>query len=160
MASKREKGLRAEEEFRRWLDRHNIPYWYIQQDLSTFSPALRELFIKRPDFMILVKNFGFILVDVKNKEPSRKHGTIFIDRDEVLKYSTLQRNFNLQVWYAISNELVHFKTWYWIPVSRVLEIGRSREYESRSGGKYFSINLSEFIQVSFDDGLSRIFEKL
>ena len=31
----------TEKKFKEWLDRHEIPYWYIQQDVDTFSKALK-----------------------------------------------------------------------------------------------------------------------
>ena len=62
------KGDEADIEFRNWLDKHSIPYFYIKQDLECFSKALDDVFSgKRPDFMILLPNFGFIFVDVKNR---------------------------------------------------------------------------------------------
>ena len=63
----------TEQRFGEWLDKNLIPYWYIQQDIDTFSDALKKMFTKRPDFMILIPNFGFILVDVKNKPPAKKY---------------------------------------------------------------------------------------
>jgi hypothetical protein len=30
----------AEEKFQEWLDKNNIPYWYADQSLESFSPAL------------------------------------------------------------------------------------------------------------------------
>jgi len=38
----------AEGEFKKWLDKHEIPYWYIQQDIDTFSKALRK-YMSRPE---------------------------------------------------------------------------------------------------------------
>jgi hypothetical protein len=67
----KEKGRETEARFQQWLDNHNIPYFYIKQDLETLSPALKDTFSsKRPDFMILIPNFGFIFVDVKYKKNS------------------------------------------------------------------------------------------
>jgi hypothetical protein len=44
------KGSLAEKRFKDWLEKHNIPYFYIKQDLETFSPALKGIFSgKRPD---------------------------------------------------------------------------------------------------------------
>ena len=87
----------AESKFKEWLDKCNIPYWYIDQSLESFSPALRKYFLKRPDFMILLPNFGLIFVDVKDKELAEKHEKIFIDGIEVEKYLSMQRTLNLQV---------------------------------------------------------------
>lgn len=65
----RDKGDKAEEKFKSWLDKHNIPYWYIRQDIDTFSFALKKYMTKRPDFMVLIPHVGFVLVDIKNKTP-------------------------------------------------------------------------------------------
>ena len=96
---------KAELEFKKWLDKHNIPYWYIEQDIENFSPALRDYFTKRPDFLILIPNIGFILVDIKEKEQAEIHEKFFLNAIETDKYVNLQRRFNLQTWYVISNEV-------------------------------------------------------
>ena len=70
------KGRETEYRFIRWLDKHNIPYFYIKQDIESFSSAFKNSFLgKRPDFMILIPNFGLIFVDVKYKKinPSIKY---------------------------------------------------------------------------------------
>ena len=54
-----DKERESEGHFKKWLDTHEIPYWYIQQDLETFSPSLRKYMTKRPDYMILIPNIGF-----------------------------------------------------------------------------------------------------
>ena len=63
----------AEKKFKEWLDKNKIPYWYIDQSLESFSPALRDYMMKRPDFLILLPNFGLIFVDIKNKEQAEKY---------------------------------------------------------------------------------------
>lgn len=149
----------AEKYFKNWLDKHNIPYWYIRQDLDTFSPSLKNYFVKRPDFLILVPNIGFILVDTKDKEMAKKHERFFLNAEEVEKYTNLQRNFNLQIWYAISNQKFHFKTWFWTPIIKVLKSGFIFTPED-ADYKCYSVPLDEFIQVSDDDSLERVFTKL
>jgi len=67
----------AEFEFKKWLDIHNIPYWYIHQDLETFSNRLKKHFTKRPDFFLLIPNFGFILIDIKDKKSADKYEKFF-----------------------------------------------------------------------------------
>ena len=158
----KEKGDFAELKFKEWLDKHSIPYWYIQQDIETFSPALKEYFgSKRPDFMILLPNLGFVFVDVEYKKLSSAYNKFPLDAEETSKYSNLQRNFNIQVWYALSNEDYDYKTWFWIPVSKVLEIGKMEKYTSgKSGTDFFAIPLSEFIQIAFDDSLDRLFSRI
>jgi len=69
----------------------------------------------KPGFMILLPNLGFIFVDVKYKKLNKKYKTYPLDSDETKKYSSLQRKFNLHMWYALSNEDYDYKTWFWIP---------------------------------------------
>lgn len=156
----KERGTRAELKFKEWLDRHNIPYFYIKQDLETFSSALKNSFSgKRPDFMILIPNFGFIFVDVKNKRLNQDYKTYPIDSYETKKYSKIQRLFNLHIWYAVSNEDYDYRTWLWIPISRVLEAGIPRFISSKSKEDFYAVPPEEFIQISEDDSLERIFSK-
>ena len=157
----KEKGREAEERFKNWLDKHNIPYFYIKQDLETLSPALKETFSgKRPDFMILIPNFGFIFVDVKYKKINQEFRNYPIDSEETKIYSSIQRKFNLHIWYVLSNEDFDYKTWLWIPVSRVLEAGITEHISSKSGMDFFPVPAKEFIQIADDDSLARLFEKL
>ena len=108
---------------------------------------------KRPDFMILIPHVGFILVDAEYKSPAEKYEVFQIDTAETEQYCNLQNYFNLQVWYVFANERDHYKTWHWIPVSKVLEIAKKDKkfFESR-GGSYCSIAMDKFIQVSHPSG--------
>lgn len=173
-------GKVAEERFKDWLDHHHIPYWYIRQDLDSFSPGLKKYFTKRPDFMILIPNFGFFLVDVERKTPAEKKDQFFMNAREVNQYLQLQKLFNLHVWYAISNEMMHFGTWYWMPASRIVDIGvevvpqneilrRSmrgagwavNEPEDRElSGWYYEVPIKEFIQLSTKDSLERLLSNI
>jgi len=154
----RRKERTAEKKFKEWLDRHDIPYWYIQQDVDTFSKALKKYMSKRPDFMILVPHVGFILTDVEFKKPAEKYDVFQIDEEEAKQYCNLQNYFNLQVWYVFSHDGIHFKTWYWLPVSKVLEIGKSYK-NKKSGEVYRAVSIEKFITVSITDNLGRIFSQ-
>ena len=158
---RRKLGEELEIHFRNWLDKNNIPYWYIQQDISTFSPALKDRFLgKRPDFMILLPNFGLLLVDLKNRKINQKYGTYPIDCSDAKKYSSIQRIFNLQVWFVISNSELNYETWMWIPVSKILEEGVIKQTSSKSGEEFFAVPTGNFTQVANDDSLERLFSKL
>ena len=154
------KGHEAEQKFQNWLNKHNISYLYIQQDTQTLSPAFRRYFDgKRPDFLILIPNFGFIFVDVKYKKINSEYNTYPIDSIETKKYSSLQRKFNLQIWYAISSEDSGYKTWLWIPVSKVFESGIPKFNSGKSKMDFFAVSPNEFIQIADDDSLDRLFSK-
>lgn len=154
------KGEEVENKFKEWLDKHNIPYFYIKQDMETFSSALRNSFSgKRPDFMILIPNFGFIFVDVKSRRLHQEYKTYPLDSFETKKYSSLQRRFNLHIWYALSNQDYDYKTWLWIPVSKVLESGMPKFVSSKSKEDFYAVPPEEFIQIADNDSLDRLFSK-
>lgn len=150
----------AEREFQKWLDYHEIPYWYIQQDVNTFSEGLKNQFLKRPDFFILIPNFGFILVDIKDKNTAKKYEKFFIGAQEVEKYINLQRIFNMPMWFIISNSSYHYKTWFWMPLTNLMSSGFLFNPKEDKERACYSIALSKFIQVSYEDSLERVFVKL
>jgi len=149
----------AEGEFKKWLDKHEIPYWYIQQDIGTFSKALRKYMSRRPDFIILIPHVGFILTDVEYKKPAEKYSEFHIDEEETKQYCNLQDYFNLQVWYVFSHQDYHFKTWFWIPVAKVLECGKAYK-STKTKKKYVSVPLENFITVSTTDDLGRLLSQM
>lgn len=155
-----QKGDEAELMFKEWLEKHNIPYFYIKQDSDSLSSALLDVFSgKRPDFMILIPNFGFIFVDVKNRSLHRKYKTYPLDSYETKKYSSLQRRFNMQIWYALSNRDYDYKTWLWIPISKVMETGVPKYNSSKSNEEFYALPPEEFIQIADSDSLDRLFSK-
>ena len=109
--------------------------------------------------MILVLNFEFIFVDVKYKKLNLKYKSQPIDSEETKKYSSLQRKFNLHTWYVLSNDDFDYKTWLWIPVSKVLESGVPKYVSSKSKMDFFAVPPTEFIQIADDDSLDRLFTK-
>lgn len=156
---KKEKGGKGEAKFKEWLEKNNIPYMYFDQKTDTYSPIFKG-FAKRPDFMLLIPNFGFILVDVKTKEFDKKYKTLCLDLDESIKYSNLQRHFNLQVWYAVSNESVNFDTWYWMSVTNLMEMGTERYMSKKDHKSFFPLQTDQYIQMKSSDSISQLFEKM
>jgi hypothetical protein len=155
------KGTEAELRFKGWLDKHNIPYMYIQQDMETFSSVFKKHSSgKRPDFMVLIPHFGLIFVDVKYKKLNKDYKTFPFDSEETKKYSRLQREFNLHTWYVLSNEEYDYKTWFWIPVSKILEEGIPKFVSNKSKTDFFAVPPEELIQISVDDSLDRLFSKV
>ena len=154
-----QKGREAEEKFQHWLDKNNIPYLYIQQDKEKFSSFFKTGF-KRPDFIILIPNIGLIFVDVKYRVISEKYDDISIDSADLSKYSKLQRNFNIPIWFAISNREINYSKWFWIPVSKTIELMLPEFKSPLSKMDYNPIKLREFIEVSNKDSLHKIFERL
>lgn len=149
----------AEEKFKEWMDKNNIPYWYVDQSLDSFSPALRKFMIKRADFMILLPNLGLIFVDVKDKEQLEKYDKFTLSADEVDSYLDMQSIFNTRVWFAISNKKYHYKTWFWIPISDVTRAGFVF-YSKEKRAKFYSVPIDSFVQVADTDNLQRIVNKI
>ena len=147
-----EKERAAENKFKEWLNNNEIPFWYIHQEPASFSIVFKKEKVKRPDFMILIPNIGFILTDVEYKEPARKYAEFQINVDETYKYCRMQEKYRLNIWYVFSNTKNHFNIWYWIPVLKVREIGKNKKF-----GDYFGIPLENFIVVSKNQGIDKLF---
>ncbi len=149
----------GEIKFKQWLEKNNIPYMYFDQNFDTYSSVFRG-FARRPDFMLLLPNFGFILVDVEDRKPHKIYNRYCLNIAETIKYSNLQRFFNLQVWYVVSNEMLNYDTWYWISVSSLLEKRLERFNENKPDRAFFALEPNQFIQISSNDSLSRLFENM
>ncbi len=156
-----EKSLVAETKFMEWLNARKIPYWYIRQDLQSFSPALKKVFgSKRPDFMVLIPHVGFMLVDVKNRDIKAPYNTVAINCEEMTSYSNLNRNFNLSVWFAVSNEMLGFKKWLWAPVSRFAGAQNLKRKQGQGrNSEFYGVPMSDFVEIGFQDHLGVLFAK-
>ncbi|MEM4182004.1 MAG: hypothetical protein QXX68_02505 [Candidatus Pacearchaeota archaeon] len=156
----KKRGIETEKRFREWLEIHKIPYIYLSQDSFSFSKAFKKYFMgKRPDFLILIPNLGFIFVDVKYKKIHSKYKNYAIDSEEAKKYSSIQRKFNLSIWYVLSNEELDFKTWFWISISKVFESGVPVFTSKKSKMNFYAVPPKDFIQIAFNDSLDRLFSK-
>ena len=138
----RQKGEIVEKKFIDWLNKYNILFWYITQDIETYSKALKLTGIKRPDFVIFLGKGNIIFVDAKYNKPARKYETFYIDAKEVEKYSKLENISNIKTWLALSNEEYHYTIWHWIPIRKILE--QKLYFRKKSKGSYYSVPLSEF----------------
>ncbi len=156
--TREEKERESEEKFKEWLDKHKISYWYIEQSKKSFSPALKARIGKRPDFILLLPYTSFIITDVKYKNPAGKYDVFQIDAEETEKYINLQNYFNLRIWYVFSSDKFHYNTWYWIPSERVKEKGTKFQNKTNKEKYYYSVPLSEFIQISSADSVDRLFK--
>ncbi|MBI5797745.1 hypothetical protein HZA98_02455 [Candidatus Woesearchaeota archaeon] len=150
-----EKQYEAENKFKDFLDSQKIPYWYIQQDIDSYAKVLKEYNVQRPDFFVLLPHFGFILVDVEHKEPLEKYEKFCISLEETNKYTNLQKYFNISVWYAFSNEKIHYSTWYFIPMTKVQEL--KEQFLVRKKG-YISTPIQSFTQLSMHENISKLFQ--
>ena len=91
------KGLKAEADFRAWLDWSAAPHIYVEQSPVTVPEALRGR-IKRPDFLVGVPHVGLLAFDVKAK--SVYDDALIFDLAEVRKLATFRRAFHVTVYLA------------------------------------------------------------
>ena len=145
----------AEKKLKEIQHKQNVPYWYIQQDIDTFSPALKKLHVQRPDFFILIPNFGFILIDVEHNTPLEKYNKFCVSDPETFRYNNLQKYFNMQVWYAFSNETMHYTTWYFMPTSKVIELRKQYLVKDKH---YISLPIESFIQIANTEKITKLFQ--
>ncbi len=160
------KGAEAERYFRKWLDQHHIPYFYISQDLLTpISRGLKEVFnAKRPDFIVLIEKLGLIFVDVKFRDWSDS-GSFTINAANVNKYASLQKNFNFKVWLALSNEKVNFRKWYWVNITDIVRNYRPGKVFRNFAGRTkvylaYSIPVEHHAHINFEDDINDLLRKV
>ncbi|HAK87602.1 MAG: hypothetical protein A2X55_08765 [Nitrospirae bacterium GWB2_47_37] len=65
----------CETKFKEWLDEKALPHIFFEQSPETFASFFRGEKLKRPDFLIALKQIGLIAVDVKDKKLSPTYST-------------------------------------------------------------------------------------
>tara|TARA_Y100000310_G_C20309099_1_gene635385 strand:+ start:144 stop:614 length:471 start_codon:yes stop_codon:yes gene_type:complete len=153
MKDKIQKAKKAEKKFMEYLDKHDIAYWYIQQDLITYSKAMKKYNIQRPDLLVLIPDFGFILVDVEHKLPLKRYQKFCICDLKTKRYENLQKKFNMKMWYAFSNDDVHFSTWYFMSITKAIELRKKYLVKEKN---YISAPINSFIQLSNNNKFTRV----
>jgi hypothetical protein len=151
-----ELGKEAEKKFMEWLNSESIPYLFIEQSPETLTKYFKGNGIKRPDFLVILKNIGTIAVDVKRKNPQPNY--ILGEEDEINKYLNFERITRIPVWlvfgYPSQNE--QYKSWHWISLSKILEY--EKYPPAKEGmGDYRKILPDDTIQIMTGrDTISRI----
>ena len=103
----------SERIFREKCDDNNYTYMYIEQSKMTFSSKIWKDMTKRPDYILSIPSIGSIFIDVKAYsehlfcEPMLSlmdkavPKAFRLDVLEVFKYSMLQEETAMKVWFAI-----------------------------------------------------------
>lgn len=94
------KGVKAESDFRVWLDASALPHLYVEQSPVTVPEPLRGK-IKRPDYLVGIPGVGLVAFDVKAK--TVYNDNLIFDLAEVKKLRTFARLFHLTVYFACLN---------------------------------------------------------
>lgn len=144
---------KSEKAFKDWLNSNQYPYLPIDQSPETFPEALRGI-SKRPDFFVIVKNFGMIAVDIK--ENNIKYNDFIIDEKEITKYLEFERTVKIPVWFVFGNYNEEYKSWYWIPLTKALEC-KERKNKTGTPNPFRAIKSSDCITIQAGiDGLERL----
>lgn len=144
----------AETFFKDYLNKHNIPFWYIQQDQESYSKKIKEIHTKRPDFLIIIPNFTILFIDVKDKPPLKKYEKICLDYLEILQYNNLQKCSNIQIWYVVSNHFINYSEWFCIPATKIMNFKKFVVDE-----KYISIPVRAFTKLSSEESFYNLLKK-
>lgn len=104
--------------FKKYLENHDMPHIFVDQSVDSHCRSTGNQ-IKRPDFLVAIRNIGMIAVDVKERRPSAK-GDYIADSAEMEKYDNFQKQFMIPVWFCFISPVEHYHTWCWIPLSDVM----------------------------------------
>ena len=155
LPSPEERGKETEEAFQEWLQRHNVPYWRVDQRVETFSHAFWERFARRIDFMVLLEVFGPLLFEVQHLSfTSEQTDNVSLNASKVHEVLNVERLARIPVWFVLGGAWEHWERWYFIPASKVPEVGEYHQRGMERGDDYYLVAKKEFIEVSADKGLS------
>jgi hypothetical protein len=121
---KQEKGIRAEQAFKAWLNERGYSFIYLDQSVENFPAKFRDQ-VKRPDFLIGLFRLGSIFVDVKGHRLYQdEQGSYFsLPVEEAEQYRMLETFMGLPVWLAYIPEEEGFMAAYFFPASMVVNLG-------------------------------------
>ncbi len=111
--------------------------------------------MKRPDFEIIMKDIGSILVDVKSQTLSADFENFTLDETELQKLLSFQTISRAFVWFVIGCPENRYNTWYWISLNDVFNKGliRARKSDSKP---FRTISIQDCITVGWNDGLEKL----
>lgn len=145
-------GKEGEGAFKNWLDGIGISYVAVCQSPETFAKLFKNT-TKRPDFLVLFESIGMIAVDVKKyKQGDKRFWTLPYEK-ELKRVLTFERLFRLPVWYAY---YIDGTKWHWISALKAVEVGKLIEPKDKDS--FLSIKVEDFIEVSTNNDLGRLFE--
>jgi len=158
-----EKAEEAEQEFRNFMDKINVPYLPIANEMGKFSAALRDILdSKRPDYLLLLGKAGTLPVDVKYRDDERRFPSFTLDCEEVERYLNFSDAFGIDVWFAISNRQMEYRTWYWLSVNDVIEKKFQKKENPLDGKEFYVAPKRKLIKVEIEDEkpLAEVIHKL
>lgn len=120
---KQEKGLRAEQAFKAWLNDKGYSYIYLEQSVENFPTKFHGA-IKRPDYLIGLFRLGSIFVDVKGHRlyQDEKGSYFSLPAEEAEQYRMLEIFMGLSVWLAYVPEEEGLQAAYFYPAALLMNL--------------------------------------
>jgi len=151
----KKQGEEGENSFAAWLNQEKIGYLYIQQEFEFFAEVFRNA-VKRPDFLVLLPNIGFIAVDVKNHTFNKKYNGFTLDIEDIAKAFAFEKMTRQYLWYAYKKLCSDDLIWYFISAQDIFEYGKKRT--SKENGDFLFIAEEHFTTVQKEHDMSKLFQ--
>jgi len=163
-----EKGKKAEELFKQYLNSKNIPFYRIDQNKESKSEELKNKKISRPDYVIHTKKSMFYIdVKYRTKRPFGPDNEIrfYLDQFEINSLYNFQNELNTVVWVAFTDNEEN-GTFFYASISEIYEYTRNIfSDEVKKNNSDINENIEEcfihipeallYAHLSFDDGFSK-----
>jgi Holliday junction resolvase len=162
-----EKGDKAEELFRKYLNSENIPFYRIDQKQETKSEELKNKSMRRPDYIIHTKK-GVFYIDVKyrTKRPfgQNDENRFYLDQFDIDSLYNFQDELNSVVWVAFTDNEEN-GIFFYAPIYEIYEYTKNI-FSDEVREKYSAIkeNIEEcfihipetllYAHLSFDNGFN------
>lgn len=149
-----ERGIRAQNKFKEWLDSRELPYLFVDQSTETFATFFRDN-IKRPDFLVLIPSISIIAVEVKSRILHETYETYTLEEEEVKKMMDFETVFRIPVWVAFSNDATAYRTWHWVAVSKIVQL--EKKLNQQENKYFYAIPIKQCKTIGLEDGLAKLF---
>lgn len=163
----KERGKKAEEKFKEWLNCHKYPFFKLDQDIKSFPEFfddyedLKNKKFKRPDFFIALMGAGIIGVDVKARTPLHNGDLCLDEKDDLTRLLNFKETFNVKVYIAFyppenkcDDKVDKDINWYWADLSKFKDLPIKTKHDD--GSKYRSIAMTDCIQINWEEKLNKL----
>jgi hypothetical protein len=150
-AQRIEQGKKGEDEFREWLNKEGIGFVEVKQNKDDLAVAFSGA-AKRPDFLLLILNHGFIAIDVKNRSTTGSSFTIDIARDlaSAVEFENICR---IYLWFAFKDVTTSGEIWHFISAYDAVALGERRDKDT----PYLTLDTKHFIEVRTHADIAKLF---